>query len=267
MKSVAIVSQKGGVGKTTLALNLGFSLAKLGLRVALVDADPQGGIGHSLQGAGESPGLAGYATHGTKVRDALLRTRIVGFSILPIGNVPPEFTQDFSAQLTDGMVISTVIDELAPLFDVILVDTPAGFNGVTLGALRACDLALSPLQAEPVALRTLPQLLAVVGALRAQGAHVELAGLVLCMLQQRNADSLAVAEEVWSRLPSELVFETTIPRDAAVLAASSAGVPLALMSRSYVPPVALSFDQLAAEFGRRSGILTGENDGPLSLFA
>lgn len=267
MKSVAIVSQKGGVGKTTLALNLGFSLAKLGLRVALVDADPQGGLGHSLSGAGDSPGLAGYATHGTRVRDALLRTRVAEFNILPVGNVPPQFTQDFSSQFADGTVLATVIDELSSLFDVVLIDTPAGFNGVTLGALRACDLAISPLQAEPIALRTLPQLLAVIGALREQGARVELAGLVLSMLQQRNADSLAVAEEIWSRLPADLVFETTIPRDPAVLSASSAGVPLALTSRLHVPPVALSFDQLAAEFAQRTGILTGEADEPLSLFA
>jgi chromosome partitioning protein len=267
MKSVAIVSQKGGVGKTTLALNLGFSLAKLGLRVVLVDADPQGGIGHSLKGAGDSPGLAGFATHGTRVREALLRTRLAEFKILPVGNVQPEFTQDFATQLADGTVLATAMDELSPLFDVALIDTPAGFNGVTLGALRACDWALSPVQAEPVALRTLPQLLSVIGALREQGAHVELVGLVLSMLQQRNADSLAVAEEVWSRLPADLVFETTIPRDPAVLAASSAGTPLALTSRLHLPPVALCFDQLAAEFAGRSGILTGEADEPLSLFA
>lgn len=267
MKTVAIVSQKGGVGKTTLALNLGFSLAKLGLRVVLVDADPQGGIGHSLKGSGESPGLAGYATHGTRVRDALLRTRIPEFNILPVGDVPPEYTQDFCSQFADGMVLATAMDDLSALFDVALIDTPAGFNGVTLGALRASDLALSPVQAEPIALRTLPQLLAVIGALREQGAHVELAGLVLSMLQQRNSDSLAVAEEVWSRLPPELVFETTIPRDPAVLAASSAGVPLALTHRLHLPPVALSFDQLAAEFAQRTGLLTGDADEPLSLFA
>jgi chromosome partitioning protein len=267
MKSVAIVSQKGGVGKTTLALNLGYSLAKLGLRVVLLDADPQGGLGHSLRGAGDSPGLAGYVTHGTKVRESILRTRLQEFNILPVGQVEPESTQDFYTQLADGTVLATVIDELSPLFDLLLVDTPAGFNGVTLGTLRASDVAISPVQAEPVALRTLPQLLSVIGALRGQGARVEMVGLVLSMLQQRNADSLAVAEEVWSRLPADLVFETTIPRDAAVLAASAAGVPLALTSRTHLPPVALSFDQLAAEFGHRLGILEGVTDEPLSLFA
>ena len=151
-----------------------------------------------------------------------------------------------------------------PLATESTVGTTAG---ATLGALRAADYVLSPLQAEPVALKTLPQLLALLGALRAEGVDIELAAIVLCMLQQRNSDSLAVAEEVWARMPRELVVETTIPRDPTVLAASAAGVPLGLLSRLRPPPLALVFDQLAMELAPRLG-LTGEgDDGPVGLFA
>ena len=267
MKSVAVVSQKGGVGKTTLSLNLAFSLARSGVRVALIDADPQGAVGHSLQGVKESAGLYGLVWRGEGLGSCLLGTRLRELSILPVGEVPPHESPAFHSRLEDGAVFAGLLTALAPKFDVVLIDTPSGFNGATLGALRASDSAITPLQAEPVALRTLPQLLSVIGSLREQGARVELAAVVLCMLQQRNTDSLAVAEEVWSRLPTELVLETTVPRDLAVLAASSAGVPLGLLSQKRPPPVSLVFDRLASELSPRLGLVTDGEDGPVGLFA
>lgn len=268
MKSLAIVSQKGGVGKTTLALNLAFSLARQGSRVALIDADPQGAVGHSLQGMAESSGLLGCVDERASAEESLLVTRVPGFSILPVGDVPAYRAHQFAEDLVDGRVFERVLVELAPRFDLVLIDTPSGFTGATLGALRAVDWALSPLQAEPIALRTLPQLLSVIGALREEGARVELAGVVLCMLQQRNSDSLSVAEEVWSKLPTELVLEGIIPRDPAVLAASGAGVPLGLLSRVRPPPVSLVFDRLALEVSERVGLLDDRGmDEPIGLFA
>jgi chromosome partitioning protein len=265
MKSLVIVSQKGGVGKTTLALNLSFALARLGFRVALVDGDPQGAVGHSLRGAADSPGLAGYVAH-QGLSGSLLGTRIPELSILPIGAVPPHQVPDFYARVADGQLYRALLGELSA-FDLVMIDTPSGFNGSTIGAMRAADMALSPLQAEPVALRTFPQLLSAVGALREEGSRIELVGLVLCMLQQRNSDSLAVAEEVWASLPSQLVLETTVPRDSSVLAASTAGVPLGLLSRLSPPPIALVFDQLATELAPRLGLVREGEDGPIGLFA
>jgi chromosome partitioning protein len=268
MKSVAIVSQKGGVGKTTLSLNLAFALARSNFKVALIDTDPQGAIGYSLQGISESPGLAGCVLRGVPVEQALLNTRFKDFSILPLGELAPQDSLAFTERLADGQALGSILFELGSRFEVCIIDTPSGFTGATLGALRAADWAVSPLQAEPVALRTLPQLLSVIGSLREEGARVQLVGLVLCMLQQRNSDSLAVAEEVWSKLPSDLVLETTIPRDSAVLSASSAGVPLGLVSRVRPPPIALVFDQLASELVPRLGLMEGgEEDEPLGLFA
>lgn len=267
MKSVAVVSQKGGVGKTTLSLNLAFSLARSGMRVALIDADPQGAIGHSLQGVKTSAGLYGLIWGAEPLDRCLLGTRLRELSILPVGEVPPHKSPDFHRRLEDGSEFSNLFAALGSDFDLILVDTPSGFNGATLGALRACDSAISPLQSEPVALRTLPQLLSVVGALRDEGARVQLSAIILCMLQQRNEDSLAVAEEVWSRMPAELVLEATIPRDVAVLAASSAGVPLGLLSQRRPPPVSLAFDRLASELSPRLGLATDGEDGPIGLFA
>ncbi len=267
LRTVAVVSQKGGVGKTTVSLNLAYAFAKAGHRVVLVDADPQGAIGHSLRDTKESSGLAGFISGEGNPRGALLQTRVSGFGILPIGDVPPYEVQDFYARLADGTVFATLLDEFKGLADVVFIDTPSGFNGVTLGALRTVSHAISPLQAEPIALKTLPQLLSVIGHLRQEGASVELAALVLCMLQQRNADSLSVAEEAWSRLPEKLVAETTIPRDPKVLSANSEGVPLALMNPHRPLPVSMVFDQLAAELARKIGLEGSVADDPISLFA
>ncbi len=267
MKAVAIVSQKGGVGKTTLALNLAFALARAGTRVTLIDADPQGAVGHSLKGAQGSAGLHGFAADAASLGSALLGTRIPEFRILPTGAVEPHQAEQFHARLSDGSVFGALFSALEASSDLVLVDTPSGFSGASMGALRAADLAVSPLQAEPVALRTLPQLLAVIAALRDEGRKISLAALVICMLQQRNSDSLAVAEEVWARIPADLVLETTVPRDAEVLAASAAGVPLGLMSRLRPPPISLVFDRLAAELAPRLGLATDGDDGPIGLFA
>ena len=265
MKSLAVISQKGGVGKTTLSLNLSLALAQLGARVVLVDCDPQGAVGHSLTGAQPTCGLSGVIREPGALGDALVATRLPGFRLLPVGEVEPRLWEQFNTDLANGTLLSMVLDKLEASADLVVFDTPSGFCGATMGALRASDYAISPLQAEPVALRTLPQLLSIIGTLREEGNRVELLSLVLCMLQQRVGDSLAVAEEVWSRLPPDLVSETTIPRDVGVLAASAAGVPLAMLQRSRRRPIALVFDRLAAELAPRLD-LYGEDDGPLSLF-
>lgn len=267
MKSLAVISQKGGVGKTTLSLNLAFALARTGTRVLLIDCDPQGAVGHSLQGVAESGGLYGVLAGSCGPEDALVHTRLQEFSLLPVGEVPPDEWEQFHADLSDGTRLQSLLSELSGGSDLAVMDTPSGFCGATMGALRAADYAVSPLQAEPIALRTLPQLLSLVGSLRAAGSRVELVSLVLSMLQQRVGDSLSVAEEVWSRLPADLVSETTLPRDRAVLAAQAAGVPLGLMSRKRQPPMALVFERLAAELAPKFALLEEEDDGPVSLFA
>lgn len=266
MKSLAVVSQKGGVGKTTLSLNLAYSLARSGSRVVLIDSDPQGAVGHSLIGSKNSPGLASLVAGTHAVEDALVSTRLPELRLLPVGEIAPDGWQAFAALLSNGHTLSNLLTNFEQLCDLVIIDTPSGFGGITLGVLRSVDYAVSPLQAEPIALRSLPQLLGLIGALRKSGSRVELIAIVLSMLQQRVSDSLCVAEEVWSRLPADLVAETSIPRDTAVLTANAAGVPLALMSRRRPSPLSLVFERLAAELAPRVG-LQGEDDGPVSLFA
>ncbi len=271
MISLCIASQKGGAGKTTVALNLAYALATKGHRVLLVDTDPQGAIGLSLRsrtGKSSGAGLAGFTGGNLRLDEVVVHTRLPELDLLPVGPVPIQDSHGFAVHLADG-------SELARLralagsagYAFLLFDTPAGFGGVTLGALRAADWVLSTLQAEPIAMRSFPQLLEVLGALRRDGMAAQLLGVALTMVQLRNRTSASVAEEAWSRMPEDVVFDTTIPRDPLFLEASAQGVPIGML-RNRPPPMAALFDQLAHEVQSRVGLSEGgEDEGPISLFA
>jgi chromosome partitioning protein len=268
MKVLSIVSQKGGVGKTTVALNLAWAMASRGVRVMLVDADPQGGIGLSLTRLSSGEGLVGYLTKKQTLSQVLVKTRLPELQLLPMGPLPVAETHALSTRLSDGRDLERLAaDASAAGCELLMLDTPAGFTGVTMAALRTSDSVLSPLQAEPLAMRSASQLLEVLGALRSQGARATLAGFLLTMLDLRNPHSLSVATEAWSDFPENAVLQATIPRDPVFLSASAAGVPVGLLSRR-PPPVVSRFDQVAEELERRLGL--GKelvDDGPLSLFA
>jgi chromosome partitioning protein len=271
MKCLCVASQKGGVGKTTVALNLAYALATAGQRTLLVDTDPQGAIGLSLKsrsGKSSGPGLAAFASRAADLDRLVVHTRKAEFDLLPIGPLAMQDAHGLAVHLADGTELLRLREAAAALrYDYLIFDTPSGFGGITLGALRASEAVLSALQAEPIAMRSFPQLLEVLGALRQEGVTAQLLGVVLTMLQMRNSHSLAVAEEAWARMPEEVVFATAIPRDPIVLEASAHGVPLGLL-RNRPPPLAALFDQLAQEVQARLGHSQGgEDEGPISLFA
>ncbi len=266
MKVLSVVSQKGGVGKTTVSLNLALSLARRGHRLLLVDLDPQGAIGLSLQRANTSVGVASYIARRVPLDRVITHTKFPELDLVPMGNIAIQDTPAFSARLNDGSELTRLLSECGG-YDLVMFDTPSGFSGVTMGAMKVSTHVISPLQAEPLAVRSASQLLEVLAALRREGAGVTLAGLVLTMLDLRNGESLGVATEVWSDFPDAAVLQTNIPRDPAFLKASGAGVPVGLLSRS-PPPVAALFDQLAQELEPRLGMRKEvKDDGPISLLA
>lgn len=251
MFGLTIASQKGGVGKTTVALNLSYALARRGWRTLLVDTDPAGAIGLSLtKKLSQSPGLAELLFARTPLSTLIVETKQKGLAILPTGKIPPEESERFTNALADGSVLRGIQAECAQRFDVVVYDTPSGFVGATLGAMRASRYVVSPVQAEPIAARGVLRIFEVIAALRAKGAQVELLGIMLTMLHTKTQSSLAVAEDLWKNLPSNLLFEATVPRDPSFLEASAAGVPVGLLRRR-PPPVAMIFDQLAAELENR----------------
>ncbi len=253
---IAISSQKGGVGKTTTSINLAYAFAKRGWQTLLVDADPQGAIGLSLsEKARNCLGFYDAVNQGLSVGNMVLATRLPEMEILPAGQ-SHSFFQSVPDEVEQESAIRRVVRDLAlrrP--DVVIIDTPAGMSGITGQVLRVSDYAVVPQQAEPLGLRSLPMVLDAIRQLRKAGAPLELAGVLLTMVQADVPESQRLVQEVRTLLPGRLVFDVLIPRDPVFLKASSHGVPVSLLSR-HPTAAALAFDQLAAELESRCRLNT-----------
>lgn len=267
MLGLTIASQKGGVGKTTVALNVAFALARRGWRSLVVDTDPAGAVGLSLtKRLAEAPGLAEYLSRTHPLSNVIVQTKLRELSVLPVGRVVPDEAMGFESLLSDGGVLRHMLSELEGRYDLVLFDTPSGFGGATLGAMAVSRYVLCPVQAEPIAARSVLRVLDLIGSMRKRGVDVELLGYLLTMLQANDGSSRAVAEELARSLPHELMMQTSIPRDASFLEASAAGVPVGLLRRR-APPSALVFDQLAAEIEDKARLAAakGGDDEPIAL--
>jgi chromosome partitioning protein len=263
MKAIVAASQKGGVGKTTLVLNLGFALARAGWRTLIVDTDPQGAIGHSLSPkVTRAPGLFDVFIQQSTLEDVTIQTRLRELSLVPVGRVGVRQLGWYRSQLAQG-VLASVLESTDGRYDVVLLDTPGAIGESTMGVMATSDFVLAPVQAEPIAVRTIPQLLETIGFLRETGSTVRILGFVLTMIALGDPNSEAVVGEFTRLFPNHLTFRTRVPRDPIFLKASSAGVPLGLLSRR-VPPAARLFDSLAEEIVSRLE-LGAVDDGPIPL--
>lgn len=254
--TLAITSQKGGVGKTTVAVNLAYSLARRGWQTLLLDTDPQGSVGHSLsRKARHCAGFYDSLNSGVPVDGLILDTRLPELKILPAGRSESFF--DLRTDTRDeAKVIGDIFSSLgSSVLDVLIVDTAAGFNGATAGVLRHADWVLLPQQAEPLCLRSIPAVLRAMTSLRNEGHKLQVAGVLLTMLQAGEGESADVARQMRDMLPAGMVLANSIPRDSLFLRASSAGVPVGLMS-DRPSESSLAFDQLAAEMERKMNLET-----------
>ena len=224
-KIVAIVNQKGGVGKTTTCVNLAAALKYLGKRVLLCDFDPQA---NATSGMGVdksvSNGVYDVLINGVETRKAIVTT--------PYGDVLPS-----SKALAGGGVemiemadrqflLRSALDAVREDYDYIFVDCPPSLELLTLNALCAADSLLVPLQGEYYALEGLSDLLATVRLVK-RGLNPKLAmeGVLLTMFDSRTNLSLQVAEEVKRHFPGQ-VYATVIPRNVRLSEAPSHGMPV-----------------------------------------
>jgi len=220
---IAVLNQKGGVGKTTTAINLGAYLAKLGKTVLVVDADPQG---NATSGLGLNKNSINNTTydiliHGVRLSEAIQKTKIVDLFIVPsnanlaaseieLGNIPQR-----EYKLRDALRPAS--------HDYVILDCPPALGLLTVNALTAANFVLIPVQAEYYALEGLSQLLDVIQRVK-QGPNpnLEILGVVVTMFDKRTT----LAEQVLSEINEHFgdkVFKTIIPRNVRLAEAPSFG--------------------------------------------
>ncbi|HPA52141.1 MAG TPA: ParA family protein [Thermoanaerobaculia bacterium] len=243
---ISLVSSKGGCGKTTTALNLGVAFAERGRRVVVVDLDPQGAVGLALDRPdGEWPGLAEHVIEGRPVAGLVVETRLPGFCLLPRGRLDPVDTCSYEAFLHSSGKVREVVRELSAGRDYVLLDTPSGVGAISRAALAASDWALLPLQAEPLALRSIGQALRVIEHVsREENRDLRLLGILPTMVQVRDEASFNVLRTAWARLGG--VLESVVPRAPVFLRASEAGLPVSFLA-GRVTPEARRFEQIVIE--------------------
>jgi len=230
MRVLSIANQKGGVGKTTTAINLGTALAAVGEKVLLIDLDPQGnastglGIPKSQRKITTYDVLLGEAT----LQDASIETAIGGLFVAPsdpdLSGVELELAnaQGRSYRLRDAI---GVLRAAQAGFTYVLIDCPPSLNVLTVNAMAAADAVLVPLQAEFFALEGLSQLSRTVELVKTSlNPKLEIQGIVLTMYDKRNSLSKQVESDVREHF-GDKVYETKIPRNVRVSEAPGFGKP------------------------------------------
>lgn len=228
MKIIAIANQKGGVGKTTTAVNLSACLAKKGKRVLLVDCDPQG---NSTSGVGVDKRRCEKTVYDvligdTQIKETIVKTEYENLSICPsnisLSGAEIELVSEIGRETKLKNAIFSVKDE----YDFVLIDAPPSLGLITLNVLAASNSVVVPIQCEYYALEGVSQLMNTVKKVKqVLNPELEIEGILMTMFDSRTNLSIQVVEEVKKFFPNK-VYKTLIPRNVRLSEAPSFGKPI-----------------------------------------